>query len=73
MNVAVVALDFVDTVISQARDTIAGQVAILQLLNQGWQVRFKLAIAFFELAGLPFEGIGNENLSGWRIVITVVP
>lgn len=34
-NVAVFDTDFVDHVISKARDAIAGKIAILQLLDQG--------------------------------------
>ena len=45
-NVAVFDTDFVDNVISKARDAIARKVTVLQLLDQGLQVRFKVAIAF---------------------------
>ena len=61
-NVAVLDADFVDNVIGKARDAIAWEVAILQLLDRGLQIGFDVAVAFFEVAGFTFEFGGDENL-----------
>lgn len=71
-NITVFDADFVDHVISKARDAIARNVPILQLLDQRLQVGFDVAITFFEMTGFPFECVGNENLVGGDSGITVV-
>lgn len=54
-NVTVFDADFVDNSISKARDAIAGDVAILQLLDQGFQVGFDVAIALHYLEQAAIE------------------
>jgi hypothetical protein len=72
-HVTVFDSDFVDEVVGESGDLVAGSIAVFELVDKGLEVGLEVSIAFFRIRASFLNSSARRTVVCWGSVIAVLP